>query len=51
MTKVNPNDGNKTKSNTFHETNSNLTSFFIGCKILKYLSEFYTCYLSISVQK
>ena len=35
----------------FHETYSNLTLFFIDCKILKYLNEFYSWYLSILLQK
>ena len=41
MTKVNPNNGNETKWNIFHETYPNLTSFFIGHKILKYFNDFY----------
>ena len=35
----------------FHETNSNLTLFFVGHKILKYLNDFYNWHLSISLQK
>ena len=38
MTKLNPNNGNEIKSDIFHGTPSNLTSFF---KILKYFNEFY----------
>ena len=34
MTKVNPKNGNEAKSDIFHETYSNLTSFFIGRKML-----------------
>ena len=34
-TKLNPTNRNETKSDIFHETYSNLTSFFIGRKILK----------------
>ena len=41
MTNVNPNNGNKTKSTFFHGTYSDLTSFFIGRKIVKFLSDFY----------
>ena len=41
MTKVNPNDGNETKSDIFHGTYSNLTLFFIGQKVLKYLTRFW----------
>ena len=33
MTTVNPNNGNETKSDSFHGTNSNLISLFIGQKI------------------
>ena len=40
ITKVNPNNGNETKSDIFHGTYSNLASFFIGHKILKYFSDF-----------
>ena len=35
MTKVNLNNGNETKLNSFHGKYSNLTSFFIVHKILK----------------
>ena len=38
MTKVNPSNGNETKSDIFHGTYSHLTSFFIGPKILKYFN-------------
>ena len=41
MTKVNSNNGNETKSDIFHGTYSNLASFFIGRKILKYFNDFF----------
>ena len=47
MTKVNPNNGNQTKSDIFpwdhgHDrTYSNLVSLFVGPKILKHFSDFY----------
>ena len=50
MTKVNRNNGNETKSDIFHRIYSNLTSFFIGRKILKYLNDYYNWNLSISLQ-
>ena len=49
MTKVNPKNGNETKSDIFHGTYSNLTSFVIGHKILEYFSGFYNKHLSISL--
>ena len=49
MTKVNPNNGNETKSDIFHETYSNLT-FFIGHTTLKPYSDFYNWHFSISLQ-
>ena len=51
MTKLNPNNENEAKSDIFHRKNSNLTSFFIGRKILKYFNVFYNCHLLISSQK
>ena len=51
MAKVNPNNGNETKSGIFLRTYSNLTSFFIVHTILKYFNDFYNWYLSISLQK
>ena len=51
MTKVNPNNGNKTKSDIFHGEYSKLTSFFIGQKILKYFIDFHNKHLSVSLQK
>ena len=43
MTKVNPTNGNETKSDISHGTYSNLRLFFIGRKlnIVKYFNEFY----------
>ena len=35
MTKVKPSNGNETKPDIFPWTYSDLTIFFIGCKILK----------------
>ena len=51
MTKVNPSIENETKSEVFHWAYPNLTSFFIGCKILKCFNDFYNWHLSISLQK
>ena len=52
MTKVNPNNENKTKNLTFfHGTHLNLTSFFTGCKIIKYFNGSYYWHLSTSLQK
>ena len=42
MAKVNKNNGNETKSDIFHGTYSNLTSFYFGRKILKYFKDFYS---------
>ena len=33
-----------------HGTYSNLTSFFIGCKVLKYFNDFYDWHFSFSLQ-
>ena len=41
MIKVNPKNGNETKSDIFPWTCSSLTAFFIGCKLLKYFNDFY----------
>ena len=41
MSKVNPDNGNETKLDIFHGTYFNLTSFFVGRKILKYFNDFY----------
>ena len=51
MTNVNPNTETGTKSDIFHGTYSNLTSFFIARKILKYFNNFYNWHLSISLEK
>ena len=51
MTKVNLNNGNVTKSDIFDETYSNLTSFFIDRKILKYFNDVHNWHLSTSSQK
>ena len=51
ITTVNQNNGNETKSDIFHGAYSNLTSFFIGRKILKYFNDFYNWHLPISLQK
>ena len=40
FTKVNANNGMKTKSDIFYEKYSNMTSFFIGCQILKDFNDF-----------
>ena len=42
MAKVNKKNGNETKSDIFHGTYSNLTSFYIGHKMLKYFKDFYS---------
>ena len=39
MTKMNSNNEIKTKSDIFYGTYSNLTSFFIARKILKYYND------------
>ena len=41
----------KQNKTSLRETFSNLTSFFNGCKILKYFSDFYNRYFLISLQK
>ena len=41
MTKVNPNNGNETKSDIFYGTYSNLTLFSFGRKLLKYFNDFF----------
>ena len=51
MAKVNSSNGNETKSDIFHGAHSNLMSFFIGRKILKFFNEFFNWYLSVSLQK
>ena len=39
MTRLNPNNENKTETDIFHGTYSNLTLFFIGREILKYFND------------
>ena len=51
MTNLNPTMEMKQNQTFFHETYLNLTSFFIGRKILKYLNDFYNKHFSISLQK
>ena len=51
MTKVNPNNGNKTKIDIFLMDIFKSESFFIGCKMLKYFNDFYSWHLSILLQK
>ena len=41
MTKIDPSNENEIKPDIVHGTHSNMTSFFIGCKILKYFNHFY----------
>ena len=50
MTKVNPTMEMKQNEAFFHGTYSDLTSFFIGCKILKFINDFYNWHLLISFQ-
>ena len=49
MTKVNPNNETETESDIFGPTYSNLTLFFIGRKILKYVNDFYNWNFSVSL--
>ena len=51
MTKMNPNNGNKTKSDIFPWDIFKSGIVFIGCKILKYFKDFYNWHFSISLQK
>ena len=51
MTKVNPNNGNETKSDIFPRGIFKSDIIFIGHKILKYLNDFYDRHFSISLQK
>ena len=46
MTKGNSNNGNETKSDIFHGAYSNMTSFFVGPKILKYFNDFFSSKMS-----
>ena len=45
MTKMNSNNGNETKWDIFHAVYSNMTSFLITRKILKYFNDFYNWYI------
>ena len=47
----NQNNERETKSDISHETYSNLISFFIGRKMLKYFNVFYNWHLLLSLQK
>ena len=51
MTKVNPNNGNGTKSDIFPRDIFKSDIILIGLKILKYLNDFYGWHFLISLQK
>ena len=51
MTKVNPNNGNESKSDIFLWEIFKSDIIFIGRKILKYFNDFYNWHFSISLQK
>ena len=51
VTNMNSNSGNETKSNIFHGTYSNLTSFFIVAKVQNCFNEFFNWHLSMLLQK
>ena len=51
MAKVNPNNGNETKSDIFLRDIFKSDIVFIGHKILKYFNDFYNWHFSISSQK
>ena len=51
MTKVNLNNGNETKSYIFYGTYSDLASFLIVWKLLKYFNDCLNWHHSISSQK
>ena len=51
MTKVNPSNGNETKSDIFPMEILKFDIIFIGHKILKYFNNFYNWHFSISLQK
>ena len=51
MTKVNPTNGNETKSDIFLREIFKSDIIFIGHKILKYFNDFYNWHFSISMQK
>ena len=50
ITEVNPYNEHETNQTFFHGTCSNLISFFIGPKVLKYFNDFHNWHLSISLQ-
>ena len=50
MAKVNLNHENEIKSDIFHGVYSNLTSFFITHKILKYFNDFFNRHHLILLQ-
>ena len=51
MTKVNPNNRNKTRSDIFRRDIFKSDIIFIGRKILKYFNNFYDWHFPISLQK
>ena len=51
MTKVNPNNGNKTKLEIFPREQFKSKIIFIGRKILKYFYDFHNWHFSTSLQK
>ena len=51
MTKVNPNNGNDTKSDIFPRDIFKSDIIHIVCKILKYFNNFYNWPFSISLEK
>ena len=51
MAKVNPNNGNETKSDIFSRDIFKSDIIFIGRKILKYFNDFCNCHFSVSLQK
>ena len=50
MTKENPSNGNKTKSDIFPRDIFKSDIIFIGCKILKDFNDFYILHFSMSLQ-
>ena len=50
MTKMNPNNGNETKSDIFHWYIFKSEIIFVGWKILKYFNDFYKEHLLSSLQ-
>ena len=51
MTKVNPNNGNESKSDIFPREIFKSAVLFIGSKTLNYFNDFYNWHFSISVPK